>query len=98
VSTTIRPLTFVVALLASLLLALPAASAHAANHQLTGTAFLNPSPDTPCLASPSAYDSYPPGDGGSLDGCWYTHIETHPGGVYLEGGTELADELEGVAA
>ena len=38
-STTIRPLTFVVALLASLLLALPA-SAHAANHQLTGTAFL----------------------------------------------------------
>jgi hypothetical protein len=37
VSTTIRPLTFVVALLASLLLALPA-PAHAANHQLTAGA------------------------------------------------------------
>jgi hypothetical protein len=60
VSTTIRPLTFVVALLASLLLALPAASAHAANHQLTGASF-NPPPGTPpCPGSPSAYDSYPP--------------------------------------
>ena len=29
---------------------------------------------------------------GSLDGCWYTHIETARttrGGVYLESGTEL---------
>jgi hypothetical protein len=41
VSTTIRPLTFVVALLAGLLLALPA-PARAADHQLTGTAAFNP--------------------------------------------------------
>ena len=59
VSTTVRPLTFAVGLLASLLLALPA-PAPAANHQLTGTAFFNPSPGTPCPVSPSAYDSYPP--------------------------------------
>jgi hypothetical protein len=95
VSTTIRPLTFVVALLASLLLALPAASAHAANHQLTGTASFDPPPPPhpPCPEAPSAYNSYPPlVMGGSLDGCWYTHIETArttPGGVYLESGTEL---------
>jgi hypothetical protein len=55
VSTTIRPLTFVVALLASLLVALPA-PAHAANHQLTGTAVFDPS----CPDAPSAYGSYPP--------------------------------------
>jgi hypothetical protein len=92
VSTTIRPLTFVVALLAGLLLALPA-PAHAANHQLTGTAFFNPSPGTPCPELPSPYDSYPPlVMTGSLDGCWYTHIETARttrGGVYPESGTEL---------
>ena len=89
-STTIRPLTFVVALLASLLLALPA-PAHAANHQLTGTAFFNPS--TLCPGPPPAYKSYPALDlRGRLHGCWYTHIETArttPGGVYLESGTEL---------
>jgi hypothetical protein len=89
--THIRPLTFAVAMLASLLLALPAL-AHAATHQLTGTAFFNPSQGTPCPDS-SAYDSYPPiVMTGSLDGCWYTHIETARitrGGVYLESGTEL---------
>ena len=90
--TAIRPFTFAVGLLASLLLALPA-PAHAANHQLSGTAFFNPSPGTPCPVPPSAYDSYPPiVMTGSLDGCWYTHIETAratSGGVYLESGTEL---------
>ena len=90
-SKTIRRLTFVAALLASLLLALPA-SAHAATNQLTGTAFFNPSPG-PCPEPPSAYDSYPPlVMRGSLDGCWYIHIETArttPGGVYLETGEEL---------
>ncbi len=87
-SRTIRRLTFVV-LLASLPLALPA---HAATNQLTGTAaFFNPGtcPEEP----PSAYDSYPPlVMRGSLDGCWYIHIETArttPGGVYLESGEEL---------
>src|SRR5436305_713298 len=78
VSRTIRPLTFVIALLASMLLALPAA-AHAANNPLTGTAVFNPPPPpgTPCPDAPSAYNSYPPlVMTGSLDGCWYTHIET----------------------
>lgn len=88
VSTTIRPLMFAVGLLASLLPALPA-PAHAANDQLSGTALFNPG----CPDPPSAYDSYPPlVMRGSLDGCWYTHIETAritPGGVYLESGTEL---------
>ena len=89
---TIRPLTLVVALLASLLLALPA-PAHAPNHQLNGTAAFDLSPGTTCPVPPSAYDSY---DAlvmsGSLGGCWYTNIETArttPGGVYLESGTEL---------
>ena len=92
--TNIGALTFVVSLLASLLLALPA-PAHAANHQLTGTASFNPPPPpgTPCPAPPSAYHSYPPlVMRGSLHGCWYTHIETArttQGGVYLESGTEL---------
>ena len=97
--TNIGALTFVVSLLASLLLALPA-PAHAAKHQLTGTAVLQP-PDqrTPCPES-SAYDSYRPiVMSGSLDGCWYTHIETAlitPGGVYHESGTELfVGQLDG---
>jgi len=92
VSKTIRRLTFVAALLASLLLALPA-SAHAATNQLTGTAFFNPSLGTPCPEPPPAYDSYPPlVMRGSLDGCLYTNVETAritPGGVYLETGEEL---------
>ena len=88
---TIRPLAFVVALLAGLLLALPA-PAHAADRQLTGTAFFSPPPE-PCPDAPSDYGSYPPlVMTGSLVGCWYTHIETARttrGGVYLESGTEL---------
>jgi hypothetical protein len=97
VSATIRPLTFVVALLASLLLALPA-PAHAANDQLTGTALFNPV--TSCPDSPSDYPDYGALDmNGSLVGCWYTNIETAlitPGGVYHESGTELfVGQLDG---
>ena len=92
VSAIIRQLTFMIALLVSLALAIPA-PAHAATDQLTGTAFFNPSPGTPCPEAPAAYDSYPPlVMRGSLDGCWYTHIETARttrGGVYLESGREL---------
>src|SRR5689334_17430374 len=83
VSTTIRPLTFVLALLASLLLMLPA-RAHAANDQLTGTALFKAG----CPDAPSPYDDYAPlVMSGSLDGCWYTNVETDlttPGGVYHE--------------
>jgi hypothetical protein len=90
-----RPLTLVVAVLASLLLALPAA-AHAANDQLTGTASF----DAGCPDSPSAYPDYGPlVMKGSLVGCWYTHVDTAlttPGGVYHESGTELfVGQLDG---
>lgn len=93
VSKTIRQqVKFVVVLLASVLLALPA-TAHAATNQLTGTAFFDPSPGMVCAEPPSAYDSYPAlVMRGSLEGCWYTHIETARttrGGVYLESGREL---------
>lgn len=101
-SATIRRLTFVVVLLASLLLALPA-QAQAGTRQLTGTAFFNPTPGTPCPEPPSGYDSYPPLVlSGSLEGCWYTHIETartSRGGVYLESGEELfVGRLDGGSA
>jgi len=91
-STTVRRLAFVVVLLAGLLLAVPA-QAQAANNQLSGTAYFNPSPGTPCPEPPSTYTSYDPlVMRGSLQGCWYTHIErarTTPGGLYLESGQEL---------
>lgn len=87
--TTIRRLAFVVVLLAGLLLAAPAQAAD----QLRGTAAFDPAPGTDCPAAPAAYDSYPAlVMRGSLEGCWYTHIETArttPGGVYLESGQEL---------
>jgi hypothetical protein len=85
-------LTFVIVVIAGLLLAL-STTANAATTQLSGTAFFNPSPNSPCPEPPPAYSSYPPiVMTGSLDGCWYTHIETTrttPGGVYLESGEEL---------
>jgi len=88
----LRQITFVAVLLAGLLLALPT-RADAATSQLTGTAFFNPSMGTPCPEPPVGYDSYPPlVMRGSLEGCWYTHIETARttrGGVYLESGEEL---------
>ena len=91
-STVLGQLKVVVLLLASLFMVLPA-PAHAAGSQLTGTAFVNPFPGAPCAEPPAAYDSYPPlVMRGSLDGCWYTHIETARttrGGVYLESGREL---------
>ena len=96
-----RHISFVLILLASLLLALPA-PAHAAMRQITGTAFFNPSPGAPCPEAPAGYDSYPPlVVKGSLEGCWYTNVitaRTTDGGVYLETGTELfVGSLEGGA-
>jgi hypothetical protein len=87
-----RQLTFALALLASCVLALPA-PAHAATRQITGTAYFDSSPGAFCADPPAGYDSYPPlVMQGSLDGCWYTHVETARttnGGVYLESGVEL---------
>ena len=86
-----RRLAFVVMLMAGLAIAL-SAPANAATNQLSGTAFFNPSTGDPCPVNP-AYRSYEPiVMTGSLEGCWYTHIEaskTTPGGVYLETGQEL---------
>ena len=87
-----RQISFVLILLASLLLALPA-PAHAAMRQITGTAYFNSSSGAPCPEAPVGYDSYPPlVMEGSLEGCWYTNVitsRTTNGGVYLESGTEL---------
>lgn len=87
-----RQLAFVLALLASFLLALPA-PAHAAMRQVTGTAFFDSSPGSLCPEAPVAYDSYPAlVMSGSLEGCWYTNVitaRTTNGGVYLESGTEF---------
>ena len=87
-----RQLGFVVALLCSFMLVVPA-PANAGVTQLIGTASFNPEVGEPCPEPPSDYDSYDPlVMEGSLDGCWYTHIDsarTTPGGVYLESGREL---------
>lgn len=87
-----RRLAFVVMLMAGLPIAL-SAPANAATNQLSGTAFLTPPEGAPCPEN-RAYSSYAPiVMTGSLEGCWYTHIEpqpkTTPGGVYLETGQEL---------
>ena len=85
-------LAFVVMSVAGSLIAL-AAPVNAATNQLSGTGFFNPSKGHPCPVDQPAYSSYDPiVMTGSLDGCWYTHIETSkttPGGVYLETGHEL---------
>lgn len=88
----IQRLALAVALMTGGLLML-SAPANAATNQISGTAFFNPSPAAPCPEPPTDFSSYPPiVMTGSLDGCWYTHIETAkttPGGVYLEAGEEL---------
>jgi len=86
-----RRLAFVVMLMAGLPIAL-SVPANAATNQLSGTAFLNPSKGDPCPENPAYIDYDPIVMTGSLDGCWYTHIETKrttQGGVYLETGQEL---------
>jgi hypothetical protein len=69
------------------------AGARAAGGQIDGTAYFSPVAGDPCPEPPAAYDDYDPlVMQGSLQGCWYTHIETArttPGGVYLETGQEL---------
>ena len=73
------------------------APARAAGGQIDGTAYFNLAVGDPCPELPAAYEDYyedyaPLVMEGSLQGCWYTHIETArttPGGVYLETGQEL---------
>lgn len=88
-----RQLTFVLVLLASVLLALPAPAHAGGMRQITGTAFFDSTPGVVCPEPPQGFDSYPAlVMRGSLDGCWYTNVitaRTTRGGVYLESGTEL---------
>lgn len=69
------------------------APAQAKSSQIDGTAFFDSAPGVSCPAPPSDYNSYPAlVMQGSLEGCWYTHIEqakTRNGNVYLEQGREL---------
>ena len=70
-----------------------AAPAQAKNVQIDVTAFFDAAPGDSCPAPPKEYASYPAlVMQGSLEGCWYTHIEqarTTNGNVYLEQEREL---------
>jgi hypothetical protein len=86
-------LALVIVLVAGLLIALSAPANAAATNQISGTAFLDvPGPDGECPEEPLGFADYPAiVMTGSLDGCWYTHIDTArttAGGVYLESGEE----------
>ncbi len=89
---TLQRLALIIILLAGSLLGV-AAPAQARSSQIDGTAFFDSAPGVSCPAPPSDYDSYPAlVMQGSLEGCWYTHIEqarTTNGNVYLEQGREL---------
>ncbi len=87
-------LTILVLLAAGALVVLPT-SVNAANTQLSGDAYYDTVGDV-CGPPPPGYEdftSYPPlVMRGSLEGCWYTKVETSrlmPGGVYLETGREV---------
>jgi len=89
---TLQRLVLLIILLAGSVLG-AAAPAQAKNSQIDGTAFFDSTPGVSCPAPPPEYDSYPAlVMQGSLEGCWYTHIEqarTTNGNVYLEQGREL---------
>jgi hypothetical protein len=93
--TTLQRLLWIVLLLAGSLLG-AAAPAQAANRQIAGSATADPSPGGQCPAPPAGFadfkDFAPLLLVGSLDGCWYTNIDsskTTPSGVYLEQGREV---------
>ncbi|TDW71161.1 DUF3224 domain-containing protein [Kribbella pratensis] len=85
-------LMFLFALVMSVLIALPV-NAQAATNQLSGDAVYDA---VQCPAPPTGYEefvSYPGLDiTGSLDGCWYTRVDSAhqtPSGAYLETGAEV---------
>jgi hypothetical protein len=88
-----RRLTAVIMLMMGMLVAL-SQPANAAATQLSGVSFYAPA--GACAAPPAGYwnyTDYPPIQmTGSLDGCWYTKVDTSalkPSGVYLETGREV---------
>jgi hypothetical protein len=93
--TTLQRLMCLLLVLAGSLLGV-AAPAHAASHQIGGTASLNPASGGPCPPPPAPFSEFtdfaPLVMRGSLVGCWYTNIDafrTTPSGVYLEQGREV---------
>lgn len=71
--------------------------------QIDGAADFQEDPGGPCPAAPRGFRDYPPLVlRGSLDGCWYTDVQsvkTTPSGVYRERGRELfVGRLDGRAA
>jgi hypothetical protein len=77
-------------------LVLLATPATAAPNQISGSAFYETPELDVCPPPPAGYadfTSYPPlVMSGSLDGCWYTKVETStqtPSGAYLETGEEV---------
>jgi hypothetical protein len=83
-----------VMLVGGLLVAL-SAPANAATNQISGVAVLDTT--GACPDPPAGYEDFTDFTQvmtGSLDGCWYTHIETRkdngaPSGVYIESGEEI---------
>ena len=93
--TTLPRLLWIVLLLAGTVLG-TAAPAQAADRQIRGTATLDPATGGQCPGPPPGFEGFvdfaPLVLEGSLDGCWYTNIDssrTTPSGVYLEQGREV---------
>jgi hypothetical protein len=93
--TTLQRLLWIVLLLAGSLLG-AATPAQAANRQIAGSATVDPALGGQCAGPPAGFEDFvdfaPLVLEGSLDGCWYTNIDsfkTTPSGVYLERGREV---------
>ena len=89
--TKIQRLVLLVMLVGGLLVAL-SAPANAATNQISGVAVLDTT--GACTDPPAGYEDFTQVMTGSLDGCWYTNIETTkdngaPSGVYIESGKEI---------
>ena len=68
------------------------APASAATNQISGVAVFVT--EGVCLPAPAGYGDFTQAMTGSLEGCWYTKIETKkdngvPSGVYIESGKEI---------
>ena len=94
--TKIQRLVLLVMLVGGLLIAL-SAPANAATNQISGVAVLDTTTPRACPPPPDGYEDFTDFTQvmtGSLEGCWYTHIETTkdngaPSGVYIESGKEI---------
>ena len=89
--TKIQRLVLLVMLVGGLLIAL-SAPANAATNQISGVAVFDTTGE--CSPPPTGYEDFTQVMTGSLDGCWYTNIETQkdngaPSGVYIESGKEI---------